>query len=833
MDKFLKRYYKQLHFNSMPADVRKRFFEWVKNGTLTLAMQNWVRDYLEHDPNTNELMVDGDGNYILKALPDPDTVDPENENGLSDDAAKDLFITFQHAFAGMAADIKTYQDSEPQSKNFVNLYFGPNKLFNVSGAANQAVVDGITAITDLIKTNAQVKRIVLAGESDGKKLFDNETKLNEFLNKCDQAKYNSDGSVQSKLQKVATVLESASWSYASTEVGHKISNIQDALNSVMDPSAFAMDPGSIDPTKLAQFRAIYLKGTQQENGLLQTLYHNKTIRERFAKYDAGAITGPIGKAEENVNWQDKSKENYVDPKIDDVLTPWQSLEKWVTDTYADTFKKYEELRGGHKFFQQEAKDIFKAIDKEKVKPVDGVKAILDKKAAIEDRLNNPVAKQHFKWFTEIMGPLTKKMPKAVEGAWKDAEQMKAIISQIILNATDPNNDDPDAIAKAKTAMEIMTAMKYGMMTSKIMDGIKSDKDLFSFFSNKDLSWNKSEGVKFITNAMDKTVRLAFLGLGYSVTIVKNKIKMSGMKYKDKDNQGQGGLAERFNRENTTKQQALRDQNTVETPILAAKIREKAQLNTGLNPINDNNLPQHEGNLSQLDANMQQQESIKQQHQTGYDAYNQGKQIVDADTDNQNTLAQLNQSVTQLQNDVTQTQNQLNDPNTYANLPQAAASALAVQIRQQLTGLQQQLQQAIQQRDAKQNELNDPQYRQNLTDANNTMTANQAAFNAYTQADNAYNRYKTAHDDLNEKIESFKEATKTIEELQTAIDERTRALQNWPQNNTNKVIELENYWNFLQDKTTTWGFSLKKAQDRFDAGKVGMLQQYINRNGLSV
>ena len=51
MDKFLKKYFKQLHFNSMPAPVRAKFMDWLKNDALTDDMRLWVRDYMHDTPD--------------------------------------------------------------------------------------------------------------------------------------------------------------------------------------------------------------------------------------------------------------------------------------------------------------------------------------------------------------------------------------------------------------------------------------------------------------------------------------------------------------------------------------------------------------------------------------------------------------------------------------------------------------------------------------------------------------------------------------------------------------------------------------------------------------
>lgn len=824
MEKFLKKYFKQLHFNSMPAEVWARFEDWRKNGTLTDDMKNWVRDYMTQ--NTN-------GDYVKNGLPDPN-----DNNVLPESEARKLFVAFQNAFSGMAADLNSFKDKDPQSADFVNSYFGNGKLFQTS-PAKQECKNGIVKILQLLQQHPNLQNYIVENtkKSDGKPVFESTDKLQALLQDCQKGKYDTDNSVQKKIQQVARTLSDVVGWYSSIDQNspeyQAIYAIKGDLDNVLAKDAFATDPQSIPGDKLRNFREIYAK--QDKTGLLQTLYFNRTIRDRFSKYDNEEITKPINKAEEDINWQDKSKENYVDPKISDVLDPIQQIQKWVSDTYSDTIKKYEELRGGTVFRRQEAKDIFSAIDKVKVKPTDGLDGLLKKKSDIEGKLNNPVSRQHFKWFTETMEPIAAKMPKAVAGAWKNANQMKAVIGQIILTATDPNNSDPHAIEKAETAMEIMTAMKYGMMTSKVMDAMKQTE--FSIFSDGQLSWNKNEGIQFVTKAFDKSVKAAFLGVGYGITIIRNKVMMSGMKFKNKDNQNKSNLAKRFNDENTTKQQALRDQNTADTRTIYARQQDLQNLNQ--QGINRGTLNRHQYNLQQINNRMQNNDAIRQQNRAGFDTYNTNKQTVDTDATKRQELAslaqQLNDPTNGLNAQVAQKQNQLRDPATYAGMPDAAANALAMQIQQELNELIKQQQKTNNSYTDLNKQLNDPQYQKNLRTASRNMQNSQAAYNAYTTADVAYNQDKQQYDSLNNKIEAFNEATQEINELNRAITARNNALNNWPQQNTNKVLYLENYWNFLQTgKTKTWRLSTKKAQKILNKNNINdrLLMDHISQRGLA-
>lgn len=790
----------------MPAEIWARFEEWRKNGTLTDDMQHWVRDYMTQNAS---------GDHVKKNLPDPN-----DDNVLSETESRKLFVAFQNAFAGMAAELDSFKDKDPQSANFTNTYFGNGKLFQTS-PATQECKDGIAKILQLLNQHRNLQDYIVENtkKSDGKPVFESVDKLQEFLKKCQNRQYDTDNSIQKKIQQVAKTLSDVVGWYSSIDQNspeyQAIYAIKTDLDNVTDKGAFATDPRSIPSDKLKNFRKIYAK--QDKSGLLQTLYFNRTIRERFAKYDNGVITGPIDKAEESVNWQDKSKENYVDPKVSDVLTPLQQLEKWATDTYADTLKKYEELRGAPIFRRQEAKDIFAAIDKNKIKPKDGLKAILDKKSDIEKKLNNPVARQHFKWFTETMEPIAAKMPKSVEGAWKNATQMKAVIEQIILRATDPNNSDPHAIEKAETAMEIMTAMKYGMLTSKVMDAMRNTD--FNVFSDKDLSWNKNEGIQFVTKAFDKSIKAAFLGIGYGVTIARNKIIMSGMKFKNKDNQNKSALAQRFNDEDTTKQQALRNQNTADQNTISKLQREINNLTRSTT----NNITQRQANYQQI---LNSSTAIKNANQADYDRYNDAIAFINNNPANPGEFSAKHTKRRDLKSEIQQLKNQLT---AYQGLNDAVSIAEALAINQQITEKQKEVNQLTQEmQNLAQGII---KHRKAEADVNNLKQAH----DAYEQADKNYTRTKQQQDELPSKTARITEATQEINELNRAINERNNALANWPQKNTNNVLYLENYWNWLQTgQTKTFRFSAKAAQKRFNKDNLNdaLLQNYISQHGLA-
>ena len=192
------------------------------------------------------------------------------------------------------------------------------------------------------------------------------------------------------------------------------------------------------------------------------------------------------------------------------------------------FEKYVKFKGDRLYFSPNAKNIVAAIHKAKVKPTDGIKGVLDKASDIEKGLlyKSPKATDHFKWLTKTMGELSNTMPKAFEGALRNGRQMHAIIEEMIMIAVRDGKVD-----EAKTAMEVLSVIKYGYTTSKIMEAL--GKENLSIFSDGKLSWNKNEGMALVTKALDKSIKTAFMGIGYGITMVGNAINLSGSKFRGK------------------------------------------------------------------------------------------------------------------------------------------------------------------------------------------------------------------------------------------------------------------------------------------------------------
>ena len=236
----------------------------------------------------------------------------------------------------------------------------------------------------------------------------------------------------------------------------------------------------------------------------------------------------MNEAKEFLDYGNTDSKSYVPPKRTDELTLPQRISKWWDNTYENYLDKYVKLRGDRLYFSPSAKNIVKAITKENIKPTDGLEKVLASASNITKFLKDksPTATEHFDWFIKTLNGLKNTMPKAFAGALKTGGQMRALVSELVIKAVRENKMD-----EAQTAMEVLSVIKYGYITSKIMDVLGNEK--LSIFSDGGLSWNKNQAVQFVTNAMDKSIKAAFMAVGYLITIGGNVIRLNGSKFNGK------------------------------------------------------------------------------------------------------------------------------------------------------------------------------------------------------------------------------------------------------------------------------------------------------------
>lgn len=874
---FLKNYCKQMHINHMPAAVVNRLLEDHKKGLLNEVQESWIADFFE----------DVDGKLVRKKLPVIDS------DCITDAELTKIYQAFAVALSGMKSASPFYDKvKDVDALNFVKEYFDIKQVFTIPNATPETetsigrivefLQNGSSAAAKFKNDLLNIKKIDSNGQLTNDPLFPQPSDVEKLLTKCKNGEYNKNTTVQNKIQRIAQYLngELSQFSYGSDPNKEALLQIRGDLEVVSNADAFSQIDFPTDEhgTPLMDLETF---GREHLPNLLQTLYENKDIRAKFADKDEKDILGKgINKAEK-LAWNDANNADYVKPKYDDVRTPLQQLEKWAGDTYNDTLKKYEELRGAHLFSSPHAKEICKAIDKVKIKPADGLNKLLDESAKVKGKIDNKNTASHFDWFVETMNEVKGDISNAIEGCWNNAEQMHCVIEKIILKATDPRTATEDDLEKAKTAMEIMTVMKYGAMTSKVMDAMR--KEEFSMFSDGKLSWNKNEGIQFVTKAFDKSVKAAFLGVGYGITIARNKIMMRGMKFSDKHN-ASGLLANRLQeldgrqRQNDADKAALMnadardeaDRRTQEAtiaalePTYAADKAHKETVEEELNRLNEQiqNKQQEITELEEEIATAEQEQQLAEQefqNQSQFkESFDQAEDIIAnrdldkekdeldiRDADTKNRLDEIDDILSHdplLDPDG----NPITDPDTVKAYKERLANNRA-DLFTQRTDIKKSLKQNADDRnpatmsaarrdkltsanDARNDFITNHQAdydnaQTNLDDKNRVLSDKkdklQTAKDNLDRLNNDYNvrHNDPAYRDASTKVGQYDEATKKLNELTKTHEQREKALSTWDQDHVNKVLYLENYWNMLNgDESKTWRLFTKNQQDKFDDSK---------------
>ncbi|MBN2892738.1 MAG: hypothetical protein JXL97_12795, partial [Bacteroidales bacterium] len=512
LNDFLLAYYKQLHFNSMPVETRASFIAAEKNNQLTKEMLVWVNGK-DEDPITGapkiSPLIPEDRKEWSQTMVNNNLPNAETELSQSDWGK--LFHIFQSTLRAMNANKKAFAEKDKVNA-FMSEYFGDGKIFNV-GNLDEKSISAAEKMSEFLSENDnemgyKIFNILAAADN---KTFETKSDFNQFLKDLKDGKYKTDVKIRNKLERLSQII-SGNWDlFESKGVNFSTGNaftIEDAdqiANNLTEDE-------NLNSYKIRQFKRDY-------NDILNTLYKTSDVLEVFSQYDNEKISGPLKKAREKVNYDVPESDNYLAPKRDDELTISQSISKWFGETYTDCLKKYTSLRGDRMFVSKDANLIIKALDKAKIKPTDGLDKVLSESENIKKNLP-PVTRKNFEYFTKIMGELKSTMPKAFAGAMSNGRQLRALVSEMIISAVSNGK-----VEEAKVAMEVLSVIKYGYTTSKIMDVLRNEN--FVLFSDQNLSWNKgNDALKFVTTALDKTVKTAFMGIGYGITITKNTIQRS-------------------------------------------------------------------------------------------------------------------------------------------------------------------------------------------------------------------------------------------------------------------------------------------------------------------
>ncbi|MBQ8294015.1 MAG: hypothetical protein IJX89_01345 [Alphaproteobacteria bacterium] len=781
MKDFLTAYYGRMIFREMSHEQFVQFCGYIKNKTATDNQKIWATEYLKKDPATGEFATVPNTNiFIPKDIPDPNLVGGEFE--LDDNEWKKLFKAFRNAFQSMdgAKDSFKYNDD---AKKFFEQYFGADsagiqKLFQHTKAkptAEQKIYSATPATPDRTLYHfLQAHRNQLESRLKGfYQIINDDFSYDDLLSGIKDEKYNKKPSFRKKLEAVAEYIES-----------YRNDLVQDAAIPAADIPDFSdfrtwFDDDNIPTFRLDQFKREY-------STLLNTLRSKSKVREVFSNHDNGKITGPLNKALDNLKFDDSKSDDYVQPKREDTLTMPERLSEWWSDTYSDCLEKYAKLRGDRLYFSPEAKAICKYLQKD-LKKTDGLDGVLKKIGDAKGKLKAAreiKAGKHLEWFEKTLNGLKNdpKLSKVWAGALKNGTHLQALVKEIMIRAIKEGKK-----AEAKTALELMSVLHYDYTTSKIMDTLK--KENLSIFSDKGLSWNKNEGVQFVTNALDKGIKAVFIGIGYGITMVGNAIKLSGSKitkYSDK--------AGNFKTEHDKLLQKNADEKAEKTRLLADERNQQTVIQGQINTL------------------------------LGGRTYDVAK------TDIENNINNLTTAInTFCSSEIQNIKNILQ--NTYTNVLNSGtwtplSETEFQEVQQFLKSIETDTLAAI------------PTITSTgpgIGSLNSDMMAIQA--NHATLIANR-NNLSTAQTNLNDLVNGMD----TLNQLNAQITQHADEVRNWDANHVDDLEELVKYWNMLETGRNThsgpmynWfrNLSKKNAQKRFDGQVSSIISEYNRSHSIAV
>ena len=752
---FLAQYFRQLHFNKMPDPVRKQYEEYRKAGDKRGHLGDWVDKY-------KLTYQDADKKWHNSDMPNP--TDYNSEFYMLDSEWEKMYQAFQAAFIAMNDDRKSFKDNDKATK-FLNDCYGNGRLFTIN-SLNSSIEPYMDNFCKTLQS-PECKDVAYNLIRDC--FNDNEDDYEEFVNNISDKnrKYHSDYKTRKQLQDVISKIHNYINGWAN--LPENVINMLQSAN-LTEIASELRRPARPTTQQLEAFKKNYDK-------LNTVLYSNKKIYDVFRNYDNGNISKQLDTAREEVGYDNPESKDFIAESRKDVdgRNVFQHVKDWVNDTYDSALGKYTKLRGNQLYYSEKAKLICEALTKEKVLPTDGIQGILDKSDDVQKKIkskpNGQKAAEHMAWMTECMGRLKDTLkPEVFNGAIKNGRQLRLLISEMIVDAVRNNK-----IEEAKTAMEILSVMKYGNTTSKTMDGMNKEFKDFSLFSDSKLTWNNNEGVRFVTGALDKTIKTAGRAIGYGTVLAVNAIRKSGTKFRGNLDRGTENLS------NAANEFAAQDgQNKADT------IAERDTLNKA----DKKEIKQQQAKIKSLRINESNLETKQKKRHALQTKVANARDKLDKVRAKNYSVAQpwydAQQKIDDATNDINNIQSNIDYWKNYiTNNKITSVNPEWQQIQDNINALNSQ-----------------------LTLANNTLSREQAnqrnlgpdvikakdeIETAQTNLDDAEKRFK----DANKKIADYEKATKAIKDLESAITERDKKVDDFDKDNHNKYKELMAYWDFLE------------------------------------
>lgn len=546
VNNFLTSYFKQLHFNAMDPAVAARWNEYLKLPDLTNSMKDWRDQLMREEPA-------GSKKYVRLGLPsieqgkNTERVNAgKTDPGLTDEQIKDLYKSMNNAISGMAGDKRLNYNEFSAAKKFVDSFYGDKKKFHLveldPNVSNELINLFKPGTIDILK------EIIEHNLPEG-------LSYSELTTKIGDGKYNTDAGFRKKLEQLISNL---------TYVKYQGLTLNQAQNDLLDKISDLRGKFNPEPNKadVEWFKRSIAK--QDDENPLFRLYKATKAKEVFASHDKSDIVGALDTARSEVDYDKTDSDNYLYPKTEKHLNFPQQIKKKWDDFSENRLQKWHNLGGDRMFKSRAANDIVKAINKEKIKPTDGLEAILNNAEKLKTDMVHTGTQtgKHFDWFIKEMNIIKEADGKAFEKCLSNGVSLRGVVSRLVMDAVKTGK-----VAEAKTALEILSVIKYENTTSKTLEALKADKELFTLLSNPDLSWNKNAGVKFVTGALDKTIRIGGIAIATTATFALNSLRKLGSKIRNENKDlsaAHNAKKAEYNAERKALENAINDSRTRQT-----------------------------------------------------------------------------------------------------------------------------------------------------------------------------------------------------------------------------------------------------------------------------
>lgn len=486
-NKFLLDLSLQLNLAAMDGSQRARLAKLKAEGTATKDQAIW-------DP--------------AKPLPDPTDV----IYGISSTTSwVELYTLFQQVFRDIDANREDAVEKTPEIEKFLTDSFGVGKT--ISGfIVSRKVTEKIDPIATDFETYLNKPQVGIFLESNDISFEDKRS----LISKIHDGSYKNSPKALKILRSVIVAL---------------VNNEADLVTAGLDFNTFINSadlvtvynninrPRPPTLTELKRFKLEY-------KNIVSELVVKEKIRNAFSEYDSDRkISRAIAKGINNSDYKNSTSKNYITPLYSDRKRSFDIAKGKITSWRDDHFGKLESRHKRH-LYSTNAKFIVGEIIKNKIQPTDGLSKIVENADKIKSSLqaSAPKAATEFDYLSGILKKLSG--TKAFAEAAKDGAQMRYIVQEIIKDAVHNGKKN-----EAKTALETLSVIRYGNLTSSIRTDL--EKANWTFFSDKSLSWNKNESLQFLSNATDKTIKAFTFTMFEIGNFAKNKlVREKGLKFKN-------------------------------------------------------------------------------------------------------------------------------------------------------------------------------------------------------------------------------------------------------------------------------------------------------------